>query len=213
MRSFIAFRDETGDEPSRTLFRVGSASSPELLNVTTMRIVPVAAGLIVVGVIAALPFRRIEPVRNTLVPIGAATGPIRVQGEDESISGVVQWPDRPGFDPSIAWQPQPMKWNTSSPSFEMPDMPPTFPRQSLDVPIPAPLRDRFPAGVFSAAPTLEVTPVQALPTQISLDDRFVYHPPETSRLSPAVKIQPASAHRADPIDQSPSTRQYIREPM
>jgi len=184
-----------------------------------MRIIPAASLMIVVGVLGSLPFRRVDPTIQS--PIGAATGPLAPTMEEDSVGGVMQWPDRPGFDPSLAWQPQPMKLDARAYTFDMPAMPDAFPIDAVDVPIPSPIRDRYDAVVDMRKPAIEVGDIEpsvvpALPSSIAIQDRFVYTPPEPTATSPTVQaspMRPVSTVRVESsADVIPGERQYIREP-
>jgi len=183
-----------------------------------MRPISLAACIIVLGVLAALPFRHSDPAIDPDVPVSIATGPLGKHLQDDSISGVMQWPDRPGFNPSIAWQPQPMRLEASSYEFEMPAMPDTFPHDTIEVPIPAPVRQRYDAVVKMRQTEPQQGPGLVMPPVAKVDDRFVYTPspspppPRPSTLSATVHA--ASIIRNEPVDKHmQSPRQYIREPQ
>ncbi len=211
-----------------------------------MRTLTLAVGIVSFGTIAALPFRRAatshHPATATLNASGLGenpslvTGPLEGQMESDSFGGVVPWPDRRGIDASIAWQPRPMILDSSPVSFEMPTMPDTFPDEALEVPMPAPLRDRYeatlevrrdfsppqaPLGVATTAPASTPPMTAAGPSAESLiRDRFVFTPPPSLPDPPRPStFQPASLGLGE-SPELPSTqdssenrqRLYIREP-
>lgn len=179
-----------------------------------MRPISLAACIIVIGVLAALPFRHSDRAIDPEVPVGIATGPLGKHLHDDPISGVMQWPDRPGFDPSIAWQPQPMRLEAASYEFEMPAMPDSFPHDTIEVPIPAPVRQRYDAVVNMRQAEPESGPSLVMPPVAKVDDRFVYTPAPSRPSTLNATVHAASVIRSEPADnpmQSP--RQYIREPQ
>jgi len=178
-----------------------------------MRSTSVAACIVAVGVLASLPFRRTEPAIDPDAPVGLASGPLASQFRQESITGVMQWPERPGFDPSLAWQPQPMRFETVAPAIEMPPMPDAFTLESIELPIPEPIRERF--NAVSAMRSSEATksPGFQLPPEPPIEDNFAYTPnPSRPSFTPG-SIQSASVISNERvISDAPAERQYIREP-
>jgi hypothetical protein len=169
-----------------------------------MRTLSLVAGIIAVGTLAALPFRRTEVVVDPESPATIATGPLGRQVESDAINGVLQWPDRPGFDPSLAWQPKPMTMETPSHAFELPKMPEAFPTDAMQMPMPAPIRDRFKAAVPIPDPAStdqfgnqrSIGSNGLLMPQVAhIEDRFVYSPPP--RPEPRPRLEPAS--RSEPM--------------
>lgn len=188
-----------------------------------MRTLSLVAGVIAVGTLAALPFRRTEALIEPKEPASIATGPLGHQVEDDAMNGVLQWPDRPGFDPSLAWQPRPMTMDLAPRSYEMPKMPDAFPGDSVQVPVPAPIRERFAAAMPIPAPVEDPTGVGAngllMPQVAHIEDRFVYTPPpEPTKSLRRPSFQSASVISHDessPHGDASSTpaTQYIREPQ
>src|SRR5687767_13361131 len=178
---------------------------------TPMRTMTLAAGIIAVGTLAALPFRRIEVPTDPDAPVSIATGPLARQLHSDSLDSAAPWPKRPGFDSSLAWQPQPMTLDALPPSFELPPMPDQYTLDAIEVPIPAAVRDRFQAAVT----TIDTAPKELVMPQVAqIEDRFVYTP----LLEPAqpprgtTKIQAASSISSEPSQPpAPAARQYIRE--
>lgn len=151
-----------------------------------MRTLSLVAGIIAVGTLAALPFRRTEVVVDPESPATIATGPLGRQVESDAINGVLQWPDRPGFDPSLAWQPKPSTMETPSHAFELPKMPEAYPTDTMQVPMPAPIRNRFratapipdPASTDQYGNERSIGSNGLLMPQVAhIEDRFVYSPP------------------------------------
>jgi hypothetical protein len=183
-----------------------------------MRPINFAVCIIVVGVLAALPFRHTEPAIDLPAPVGIASGPLGKDLGAESISGVMQWPDRPGFDPSIAWQPQPMRLEASSYEWEMPAMPESFPHDSMEVPVPASVRHRYDAVVNMRQAEPEKVPVLVMPPVSHVEDRFIYKPASPRQSSIEATSQGASIHAASVSlsesanESTSSQRHYIREP-
>jgi hypothetical protein len=182
-----------------------------------MRTLSLVVGVIAVGTLASLPFRRTEAVILPEDSLGIATGPMGHQVENDAMNGVLQWPDRPGFDPTLAWQPRPMTMEASSPVFEMPKMPESFPEDTMRVAVPRPIQDRFAAAVPIPAPGGDPSEVGSngllMPPVAQIEDRFVYTPapapePPAGRStfqSASVVSHDASSSAAEP--------QYIREPQ
>jgi hypothetical protein len=170
-----------------------------------MRTLSLVAGIIAVGTLAALPFRRTEVVVDPESPATIATGPLGRQVESDAINGVLQWPDRPGFDPSLAWQPKPSTMETPSHAFELPKMPEAFPTDTMQVPMPAPIRDRFkatapipdPASTDQYGNERSIGSNGLLMPQVAhIEDRFVYSPPP--------RPEPMMSSDASPIEASGS---------
>lgn len=182
-----------------------------------MRTLSLVAGVITVGTLAALPFRRTEAVVDPAESVSIATGPLGHQVEDDAMNGVLQWPDRPGFDPSLAWQPRPMMMESSSHTFEMPKMPESFPDESMRVPMPAPVRDRFAAAVPIAAPVSDESGVGAngllMPPVAQIEDRFIYTPPPEPERSPRVSTFQSASVISHDGSTATADHQYIREPQ
>lgn len=178
-----------------------------------MRILTLAACIVAVGILAALPFRHNEAALDTNAPVGIATGPLARQMNATALDTAAPWPTRPDFDPSLAWQPQPMTMDITPPSFELPSMPDTYPADTIEVPIPAAVGDRFDA-VLKRRQTAAADGLLA-PIGAQLEDRFVYTP----LLEPAQSSRPAPIQSASMISSEPSRepssapRQYIREPQ
>lgn len=173
-----------------------------------MRTLSLVAGIIAVGTLAALPFRRSEVVADPESPATIATGPLGRQVESDAINGVLQWPDRPGFDPSLAWQPKPSTLESPSHAFELPKMPEAFPTDTMQVPMPAPVRDRFkatapipdPASTDQYGNERSIGSNGLLMPQVAqIEDRFVYSPPPTSESMgrSGVSLAEASGGQAD----------------
>lgn len=193
-----------------------------------MRPITFAVCIIVVGVLAALLFRHPDPMIDLPAPVGMASGPLGKDLGAESISGVVQWPDRAGFDPSIAWQPQPMRLQDTSFELEMPAMPENFPHDSIEVPIPAPVRHRYDAVVNMRQAAPEKGQVFVMPPVSQIEDRFIYKPasPRQPTLDASIhatsvqgtsiqgiSVQAASVSRSESANEHASSgRHYIREP-
>ncbi len=193
-----------------------------------MRTITLAVGIVSVGVLGALPFRQLPNSGNADQLTPMATGPLDRQSDVRAIGGVVQWPDRGGFDASLSWQPQPMTLD-AAPSFDLPAMPESFPDSGIDVPIPPPVRDRFAAtyevrrqalATADTAVTLPMTAPEPSAFSIQPQDRFVYAPLPSLDDAPAVSpfgtgrsstaAQRASVVREEPQPVAP--RQYIQEP-
>jgi hypothetical protein len=181
-----------------------------------MRTISLASGIIAIGVIAALPFRRTEKPVDPNAPVGIATGPLGQHLHDQSISSVTQWPERPGFDPSLAWQPQPMRLEANTYAFEMPEMPESYPYDSIEVPMPAPVRERFDAVVHTqkkVSPDHDPAPAVVMPPNVPTEDRFQFTPAAVPAPKANASIHSASVIRHDEASrESSAPRQYIREP-
>ncbi|MGV3484183.1 MAG: hypothetical protein ACO1RT_07185 [Planctomycetaceae bacterium] len=178
-----------------------------------MRTMTLAVGIVAVGTLAALPFRRLEVPTDPDAPVSVATGPLARQLQSDSFDNTAPWPHRAGFDSSLAWQPQPMTLDALPPAFELPPMPEQYTLEEIEVPMPAVVRDRFPAAV---AP-VETAPGGLLMPQVAqIEDRFVYTPllEAESPARPAATIQAASAVTTQSSSPAPPVgRQYIREPQ
>jgi hypothetical protein len=180
-----------------------------------MRTLSVVTGVIAIGTLAALPFRRLEVIADPEETVNIATGPLGHQVEDDAMNGVLQWPDRPGFDPSLAWQPRPMTI-ASSQSLEMPKMPESFPDEAMRVPMPAPVRERFAAAVPIPAPVTDATGVGAngllMPPVAQIEDRFIYTPPPAPEKSTRKSTFQSASVISHDQSSAVAEHQYIREP-
>ncbi len=180
-----------------------------------MRTITLAVGLIAVGTLAALPFRRIERPLDPDAPTGIATGPLGRQLPNESIDSAIPWPSRPAFEPALTWQPQPMRFEAVPPSFAMPPMPDSYPLDAIELPMPAPVRSRYDAVASLRVPEQVAESNPGLPTSAValVEDRFVFPPlptPATTTPYRAAKLQAASVINNET---APAERQYIREPQ
>jgi hypothetical protein len=176
-----------------------------------MRTITLAAGIVALGTLAAIPFRRTEPLHDDKRLPGIATGPLTSELRSDSYEAADPWKNRPGIDTSLAWQPQPMTFATAK-SFEMPSMPDNYPFDSIDLPVPEPVRSRFPAVA-----EMRDSPGERgllMPQVAQIEDRFVYTPtPAPPRNSSVTTVQAASViNEESKRVAAPPTRQYIREP-
>ena len=177
-----------------------------------MRSISLALGIIVVGILAALPFRRTPSTFDSNDSAVYSSGSVGGQLRSSLVDEVVQWPDRPGFDPSLAWQPHPMTLDGSPRKIEMPPMPADFPKIDIETLTPVRAQSRFDAAsslsIGASAPSL----LKSSDAQIK--DRFTYSPPpELPKANRPSAIQPASVISRQPVTDLPATeRQYIREP-
>ncbi len=178
-----------------------------------MRSISLALGMIVIGILAALPFRRTPSTFDANDSADYSSGSVGGQLRSSLVDEVVQWPDRPGFDPSLAWQPQPMTLDGSPRKIDMPPMPADFPK--IDIETLAPVRAQ---SRFDSAPSLSIgasasSILTSSDTQIK--DRFTYsRSPELPKANRPSAIQPASVISRQPVADLPaSERQYIREPQ
>jgi len=163
------------------------------------------AVMVVVGVLAALPFRRsgdVDPLDSHAKPSTAAS---RILGSSMAVTSN-GWSEGESFDPALAWQPVPMTLPTSV-AIEVPPMPDSYYDVSYEIQQPASIRERFPAAVGAAEPMAARTgeslpaypqfglvksdrwlnqrpslpePSAPLPDKVAIDDviadRFVYTP-------------------------------------
>jgi len=178
-----------------------------------MRNLTLAAGIIVVGVLAALPFRRTSSPVETDESESYSSRLHSRQIQSEIVDEVVQWPERPGFDPSLAWQPQPMTLNALPRAPELPPMSADFPSIELEAPSPVTVKSRF--GAVPGGREAAIDPNLLMPTAAQIKDNFRYSPPPVlPRVAPRQStVQAASVVSNQTVDETPSTeRQYIREP-
>lgn len=106
--------------------------------------------MIVIGVLAALPFRRANDQGASTAENAVLTGPSgRMIDSLSATRG--GWGDSPAFDPSLAWQPVPM----TLPGQRAPDLPPmpdSYYDVAFEIERPEPVRDRFPAAAGTGDP-------------------------------------------------------------
>jgi len=178
-----------------------------------MRNLTLAAGIVVVGVLAALPFRRTSSPLETDESASYSARLHSRQIQNEIVDEVVQWPERPGFDPSLAWQPQPMTLNAPPRAPELPPMSAGFPSIELEAPSPVAVKSRF--GAFPGSQGTAIDPSLLTPSAAQIKDSFKYSPPPVlPRVAPRQStVHAASVVSKQSVDETPSTaRQYIREP-
>jgi len=179
-----------------------------------MRNLTLAAGIVVVGVLAALPFRRTTAPRDPNDSTNYSSSVHSRQMQSGIVDEVVQWPDRPGFDPSLAWQPQSVRLDPSPRAPELPPMSAEFPSIDLEAPSPVTVKSRF--DTASRWQDTAIDPGLLTPSAAQIKDNFKYSPPP---VLPPVPVRQSSVHAASVIsnqsvsDAEPSERQYIREPL
>jgi len=196
--------------------------------------------MVVVGVLAALPFRLSGDVDSHAKP---SSGPSRILGGSMAVTSN-GWSESESFDPSLAWQPVPMTLPTHA-APEMPPMPDSYYDVSYDIQQPAPIRERFPAAVgagdsaaapnssaqasdpqfglvksdrwFTQRPSLPDSS-GPLPDKVAIDDviadRFVYTPivpPEPTHEPSSRSATPGSVN-AQNASMSRSTRLAADDP-
>jgi len=106
--------------------------------------------MIVIGVLAALPFRRANDQDGSAAENSVLTGPSG-QMIDSLSANRGGWGEAPSFDPSLAWQPVPM----TLPGQRAPDLPPmpdSYYDVAFEIERPEPVRDRFPAAAGTVDP-------------------------------------------------------------
>ena len=178
-----------------------------------MRNLTLAAVIVVVGVLAALPFRRKTSPAETGEPKSYSSSIHSRQMQNGIVDEVVQWPERPGFDPSLAWQPQPMRLEALPRAPELPPMSADFPSIELEAPSPVTVKSRF--GAVPGSQQTAIDPGLLTPSAAQIKDSFRYSPPPAlPRIAPRQStVQAASVVSNQTIEGPASTeRQYIREP-
>ncbi len=115
-----------------------------------MRHLITASAIVIVGIAAAIPFRRQESEKSS-PSAQIASGPLGNQLSPDATLNVSQWIDRSEADPAIAWQSQPMSFERDAHALELPEMPPEFSFDEVDKAIPQPIQSRFSASANASA--------------------------------------------------------------
>jgi hypothetical protein len=115
--------------------------------VSPLRPTTFLAVMIVIGVLAALPFRRASDKDASTAENAISTGPSGQMIESLSTTRNT-WTESPAFDPSLAWQPVPMTLPGQR-APELPPMPDSYYDVAFEIERPEPVRDRFPAAADS----------------------------------------------------------------
>jgi hypothetical protein len=146
------FRDEADPHGSalRRINRSAGSGTSQPTRVSLLRPTTLLAVMVVIGVLAALPFRRPSDQGGSTAENAVLTGP---SGHmiDSLSAARGGWGDSPAFDPSLAWQPVPMTLPGQQ-APELPPMPDSYYDVAFEIERPEPVRDRFPAAAAIVDP-------------------------------------------------------------
>ena len=140
------FRDEADPRGSalRRFNRSAGSGTSQPTRVSLLRPTTLLAVMIVIGVLAALPFRRPNDQGGSTAENAVLTGPSGRMIDTLSATGG-EWGESSAFDPSLAWQPVPMTLPGQR-APELPPMPDSYYDVAFEIERPEPVRDRFPAA-------------------------------------------------------------------
>ena len=140
-------------------------SGTSVLRVITLRPTTFAVVIIITaGCLAALPFRREGEQR-----LDRTTSQSQGGGENDSITASSSaWPQYPGFDPSLAWQPVPMTL-PERPLAAQPPMPDSYYDLAFELERPEPVRERF--GAVAETTAARSRAAEREVNEEALDDR------------------------------------------